>query len=126
MHEIIDERRSRHDPLVNGLFVERQERADDAASEETGREPLGTSYSATETKFAPSELDQERGEVKWFDSEKGYGWLRRPIDEPDLWVHITDVVEGDPSEVLKVGRKVEYEVGRNNKGPKACRVRPVS
>jgi cold shock CspA family protein len=66
---------------------------------------------------APTEgPPRERGRVKWFDAEKGYGFLVRPTGE-DLFVHHSEV-RGDPSE-LSPNVEVEYEVGRNDRGPNA-------
>src|ERR671920_384740 len=58
---------------------------------------------------AGSESDWEQGRVKWFDPEKGYGFLVRPTGD-DLFVHHSEV-EGDPSD-LEPGGEVEYVVGR--------------
>jgi cold shock CspA family protein len=78
--------------------------------------PDGLTESATE------ELPREQGRVKWFDAEKGYGFLVRPTGE-DLFVHHSEV-RGDPSS-LAPNDEVEYEVGRNDRGPNARRVRPA-
>jgi len=69
-----------------------------------------------------SGLPRERGRVKWFDAEKGYGFLIRPTGD-DLFVHHSEV-QGDPSELSPSG-EVEYEVGRNERGPNARRVRTL-
>jgi len=66
--------------------------------------------------------DREQGRVKWFDPEKGYGFLIRPTGD-DLFVHHSEV-EGEPS-ALEPGSEVEYVVGRNDRGPNACSVRLV-
>jgi cold shock CspA family protein len=66
----------------------------------------------------PSE--KERGRVKWFDPDKGYGFLVRPSGE-DLFVHHSEV-EGSPSD-LSPGGEVEYVVGQNDRGPNARGVR---
>jgi cold shock CspA family protein len=68
------------------------------------------------------DLPRERGRVKWFDAEKGYGFLVRPTGE-DLFVHHSEIM-GDSSS-LAPNDEVEYEVGRNDRGPNARRVRPV-
>lgn len=68
------------------------------------------------------ELPEERGRVKWFDPDKGYGFLIRPTGE-DLFVHHSEV-EGDASE-LESGTPVEYLVGRNDRGPNARKVRQL-
>ena len=69
---------------------------------------------------AGSEPDREQGRVKWFDPEKGYGFLVRPTGD-DLFVHHSEV-EGEPS-ALEPGIEVEYVVGRNDRGPNARSVR---
>jgi len=69
------------------------------------------------------EVPRERGRVKWFDAEKGYGFLVRPTGD-DLFVHHSEV-QGDPSDLSPNG-EVEYEVGRNDRGPNARRVRALS
>jgi cold shock CspA family protein len=74
------------------------------------------------TESATEDLPRERGRVKWFDAEKGYGFLVRPTGE-NLFVHHSEV-RGDPS-TLAPNDDVEYEVGRNDRGPNARRVRSV-
>jgi cold shock CspA family protein len=85
---------------------------DRAEQEEGGEKP------ARQAQPSP----REQGRVKWFDPEKGYGFLVRPGGE-DLFVHHSEV-EGDAS-ALGQGVEVEYEVGRNERGPNARRVRVV-
>ncbi len=69
------------------------------------------------------ELPRERGRVKWFDAEKGYGFLVRPTGD-DLFVHHSEV-QVDPSS-LAPNDEVEYQVGRNDRGPNARSVRPAN
>src|SRR5688572_18806142 len=76
-----------------------------------------------QTEDTIEELPRERGRVKWFDAEKGYGFLVRPTGE-DLFVHHSEV-RSDPTS-LTPNDEVEYEVGRNDRGPNARRVRPLA
>ena len=71
---------------------------------------------------AGDDLPREQGRVKWFDAEKGYGFLVRPTGD-DLFVHHSEV-QGDPSDLSPNG-EVEYEVGRNDRGPNARRVKTL-
>ncbi len=81
----------------------------------------GSAADAT-TPDRDGEAPRERGRVKWFDAEKGYGFLVRPTGD-DLFVHHSEV-QGDPSDLSPNG-EVEYEVGRNDRGPNARRVRTI-
>ena len=98
-----------------------ESRATDQSADSTLSTPTldGSSEEAVEV---PDEGPRERGRVKWFDAEKGYGFLVRPTGE-DLFVHHSEV-QGDPSELSPNG-DVEYEVGRNDRGPNARRVQPL-
>jgi cold shock CspA family protein len=64
----------------------------------------------------------ERGRVKRFDAEKGYGFLTHP-NGPDVFVHHSEVRGNAGS--LEPGGEVEYEVGRNERGPVARGVRAL-
>jgi cold shock CspA family protein len=97
----------------------------DATRDETdnGSGPQGAANiveTPPEQDGAASGPDREQGRVKWFDPEKGYGFLIRPTGD-DLFVHHSEV-EGEPS-ALEPGGEVEYVVGRNDRGPNARSVR---
>jgi len=97
-----------------------QEEAATAAGEDGS--PRRTASGDGLSEGAAEDLPRERGRVKWFDAEKGYGFLVRPTGE-DLFVHHSEV-RGDPS-ALAPNDEVEYEIGRNDRGPNARRVRSV-
>jgi CspA family cold shock protein len=64
-----------------------------------------------------------QGTVKWFNSEKGYGFIAVDGGQ-DLFVHYTAIdMEGYRS--LEDGQRVEFEVGQGPKGPQAESVRLV-
>lgn len=64
------------------------------------------------------------GTVKWFDNEKGFGFIEIDGSEEDAFVHYSDI-EMDGFATLKEGQKVSYELQHSEKGPKAVDVRPV-
>jgi len=63
------------------------------------------------------------GTVKWFSSEKGYGFLSRS-DGEDVFVHFS-AIEGDGYRNLEEGQQVEFEVTQGPKGLQASSVRPM-
>jgi CspA family cold shock protein len=62
----------------------------------------------------------ETGTVKWFDSEKGYGFIQSP-QESDIFVHYS-AINGEGYRVLRGGEKVCFEMVRGNRGPQAKNV----
>ena len=63
------------------------------------------------------------GTVKWFNTEKGYGFIARE-GEPDVFVHFSNI-EGTGYRSLEEGQRVEFEVGPGKKGDEAKSVRVV-
>ncbi len=63
------------------------------------------------------------GTVKWFNNQKGYGFIARE-GEPDLFVHFT-AIEGNGYRSLEEGQNVEFEVTQGQKGDQADRVRVI-
>ena len=61
-----------------------------------------------------------QGKVKWFSTEKGYGFIEQESGN-DLFVHHSEV-QGDG---LREGEAVEFEIGEGNKGPCATNVKSV-
>ena len=63
------------------------------------------------------------GTVKWFNSEKGFGFIAGE-DGNDIFVHFSQIQkEGFKS--LEEGQEVSYEVGEGQKGPQAVNVMPL-
>jgi len=62
------------------------------------------------------------GTVKWFNAEKGYGFITPEDGSKDLFVHFSGIV-GEGYKSLTEGQKVEYEPTQGQKGPQASNVR---
>lgn len=71
---------------------------------------------------APAE-GRERGEVKWFNGKKGYGFIVRENGE-EIFVHYREI-QGQGRRVLSEGQKVEFRVGQGQKGAEAQEVIPL-
>ncbi len=63
------------------------------------------------------------GTVKFFNNEKGYGFISRD-DGDDVFVHYSNIA-GEGFRTLEPGQVVEFEIGPGRKGPEALEVRPV-
>lgn len=66
------------------------------------------------------------GTVKWFNSEKGYGFIVPDDGSPDVFVHVTAVDDAN-LETLQPEDRLSYEMGTNSKNgrPKAISLRLV-
>ena len=64
------------------------------------------------------------GVVKWFSSEKGYGFISQE-GGPDVFVHFS-AIAGSGYRNLEENQKVEFDVTQGQKGPQAANVRPVA
>lgn len=63
---------------------------------------------------------RETGHVKWFNAEKGFGFIVRENGE-DLFVHFRAVGDGSTLHLVE-GQRVEYHIGQGRKGPQAEQV----
>jgi len=61
-----------------------------------------------------------RGRVKWFDAQKGYGFIEREGEE-DVFVHYSAIQE-EGYKTLDDGEEVEFEVVQGDRGPQAANV----
>lgn len=64
------------------------------------------------------------GTVKWFNADKGFGFITPEDEGKDLFVHHTGI-DGQGYKSLEEGAKVSYETTSSDKGPKAINVKPV-
>lgn len=68
--------------------------------------------------------NRESGTVKWFDSNKGYGFITRSMGE-DIFVHFRSI-KGNGYRSLHEGQSVEFLVTQGSKGPQAEDIKIVS
>ncbi|WP_308221140.1 cold shock domain-containing protein [Isoptericola sp. S6320L] len=64
-----------------------------------------------------------QGTVRWFDADRGFGFIDLGNEGDDLFVHASEIVGDDGPKVLREGQVVEFEVGEGDRGPQARRVR---
>lgn len=71
------------------------------------------------------EREMSQGTVKWFNPDKGYGFITPDDGGKDLFVHHSEIQSGGGFATLNEGQKVEYEVGQGQKGPCATKVKAI-
>lgn len=64
---------------------------------------------------------KSKGIIKFYNSQKGFGFITPDGGGPDLFVHATSVTGGN-SDDLREGTKVEYTAAQGKKGPEATQV----
>jgi CspA family cold shock protein len=64
------------------------------------------------------------GTVKWFNDDKGFGFITPDEGGKDLFVHFSGIA-GNGFRSLQEGTKVSYDAEQGDKGPKAVNVTPV-
>lgn len=60
------------------------------------------------------------GRVKWFNNEKGFGFIEREGGE-DVFVHFS-AIQGDGFKSLDEGQEVEFDITKGDRGPQAANV----
>ncbi|MFD2024466.1 cold-shock protein [Promicromonospora aerolata] len=64
-----------------------------------------------------------QGTVRWFDADRGFGFIDLGNEAEDLFVHASEILGDDGPKMLREGQAVEFEVGEGDRGPQARRVR---
>ncbi len=64
------------------------------------------------------------GKVKWFNAEKGFGFIAVEGGGPDVFVHYS-AIQADGYRSLDEDQLVEFEITQGQKGPQADQVRPI-
>jgi len=70
--------------------------------------------------------NQNIGTVKWFNSEKGFGFIQLENTSDEFFVHYSEIDSPSYGRVsLDEGQKVSFEIGQNEKGPQAKNVKII-
>jgi len=67
--------------------------------------------------FLTKEVPQMTGTVKWFNAEKGFGFISREEGD-DVFVHFS-AIQGDGFKTLEEGQAVTFDIVEGNRGPQA-------
>ncbi|MCC0098054.1 cold-shock protein [Streptomyces flavotricini] len=62
-----------------------------------------------------------QGTVKWFNAEKGFGFIAPEDGTPDVFAHFSEI-QGTGFKELRENDKVEYDLGQSTKGPQATNI----
>lgn len=68
-------------------------------------------------------MSTHTGTVKWFNDEKGFGFIEQE-NGPDVFAHFRAIV-GDGFKTLAEGQRVEFSVTQGQKGPQAQDIKPL-
>ena len=65
-----------------------------------------------------------QGTVKWFNAEKGFGFIEQDGGGADVFAHFSNIASSGYRELAE-GQKVEFDVTQGQKGPQAENIRPL-
>ena len=65
-----------------------------------------------------------QGTVKWFNAEKGFGFIATDDNGPDVFVHYS-AIQSDGFRTLEANQRDDFESSQGAKGPQADTVRPI-
>lgn len=84
----------------------------------------GTERRCTARRRVRKDREMPQGTVKWFNAEKGFGFIAPEDGSADVFVHYTEI-QGTGFRTLEENQKVEFEIGHSPKGPQATGVRSI-
>ena len=65
-----------------------------------------------------------QGTVKWFNAEKGFGFIATDDNGPDVFVHYS-AIQTSGYRSLDEGQRISFDIEQGQKGPQAANVNPV-
>jgi cold shock protein len=74
--------------------------------------------------FEKKEFSMTQGTVKWFNSEKGFGFIAPDGGAKDVFVHHSEI-QGSGFRILEENQRVQFEISQGLKGPQAVGVTAV-
>ncbi|AXH97243.1 cold-shock protein [Ornithinimicrobium avium] len=66
------------------------------------------------------------GTVRWFDADRGFGFIAVEQEAEDVYVHASEIISDDAMKLLREGQVVSLEIGEGDRGPQARRVRVLA
>ncbi len=66
----------------------------------------------------------EQGKVKWFNENRGYGFIRRETGGNEIYVHYSHIA-GEGFRTLSEGELVEFDISEGERGPEARNVQKI-
>ena len=70
-------------------------------------------------------MTTQTGTVKWFNSERGFGFIAPDAGGKDLFAHASEIKGDDRFKSLAENQRVQFEVTQGQKGPQAGNIRPA-
>src|SRR5690242_14082834 len=81
-------------------------------------------WDSTGPAFSEGEFSMAQGTVKWFNADKGFGFITVDGGGADVFVHFS-AIQTSGYRTLEENQRVEFEIAQGQKGPQAEQVRPL-